>query len=338
MKWRFFLSTGFNFLAMLCMAWLLSHPSLSLYLLKMGQGQLHILLNTRDISEVLSSDSLGADEKEKLMYVEKVKKYSVDSLGYKPTRNFSTFYNQEGKPLLWIVTASKPFAFEAYYWDFPMIGRVSYKGFFNPALAWQEYLRLSRMGYDADLSSVSAWSTLGLLPDPVLSGMLKRSKGRMANLLFHELFHATYYAPGTVEVNENLANFIAYKATLRFLEKDTAELRRFKNGAYDDSLYKAFVFTQYRMLDGFYGRTQGMDSLERLRQKTLLLAAIYRKAEALELKKPGRFSYTNRDILGSKNAFFIDARRYDGLYDSLDNLLNIRYKGNLRAMIEGLKK
>ena len=69
-----------------------------------------------------------------------------------------------------------------------------------------------------------------------------------------------------------------------------------------------------------------------------VLAFIYRKACKVPYHDPERFEYANREILAAGNAFFIDARRYDGLYDSLNNVLNSVYKGNLRAMIEDLKK
>ncbi len=338
MKLRRFLGFTFNVLAMCGFVWLLFHAQLSLYLLKMGRGQLNIILNTRETKEMLSDTTVSQEIKEKLLLVEQIKKYSEDSLGYKPTRNFTTYFNQDGQPLLWVVTASKPFAFEAYEWEFPMIGRVSYKGFFSRNLAQKEYLRLLRAGYDADLSTVSAWSTLGWLPDPVLSSMLRRSKGRLASLLFHELFHATYYAPGTVDVNENLANFISYKATLKFLGDDTADLKKFTNGMQDDSLYNDFILSQYAVLDRFYKETTGMDSVQRVLKKHRKMMEIYLTACRLPLKNPGRFEYASRSILGAKNAFFIDAQRYDGLYDSLNQVLNNVYKGNLRAMIKDLKK
>ncbi len=338
MKLRRILGFTFNIAAMLGFGWLLLHAQLSLYLLKMGRGQLNIILNTEKNEEVLKSGLLSGPEAEKLRLVEEIKKYSVDSLGYKPTRNFTTYFNQEGQPVLWVVTACKPFAFEAYYWEFPMIGRVSYKGFFSKNLAQREYLRLLKMGYDADLSTVSAWSTLGWLPDPVLSSMLKRSKGRLAGLLFHELFHATYYAKSTVDVNENLANFISLKATQRYLAGDTAELRKYRYGMEDDSLYNVFVLAEYQNLEKFYRETEEMDSLQRAIKKQEKLAEIYRKAGKLPYKNPGRFQYANRSILEARNAFFIDAQRYDGLYDSLNGVLNTRFKGDLRAMIEDLKK
>ena len=323
---------------MCCLCWLMLNATLSLYLLKMGQGQLNLILNTKKIETVLNDSTLPKENREKLRIIEKIKQYSVDSLGYKPTKNFNTYFDQKDQPVLWIVTACKPFKFEAYEWNFPVLGNVGYKGFFNKYLALQEYLKLARVGYDANLSTVSAWSTLGWLPDPVLSSMLKRSKARLANLLFHELFHATYYAPGTVDVNENLANFVAYKATLKFLQNDTSELNNYLAGMQDDSTYTQFIFSGYEELKALYQNTSKLDSISLGKEKSEMLKSIFFKAERLKLNRPNRFKNANKEILIAKNTFFMDARRYDGLYDSLNKVLENRYKGSLKNMIADLKR
>src|SRR5690606_34719233 len=98
------------------------------------------------------------------------------------------------------------------------------KGFFDKHLASAEVLDLKNKGYDVDVSPVTAYSSLGWFADPLFSGMLQRSKGRFCNLIFHELFHGTLYLPGSVNLNENLASFVAHKATIRFLARDSAEL------------------------------------------------------------------------------------------------------------------
>ena len=336
MKAKILFGLAFNGVCMLCLGWLLLHSTLSLYLLKMGRGQLNLILHTQKIKDLLKEDKLTKEEKEKLLLVEKIKQYSVDSLGYKPTKNFTTYFNQNNQPILWVVTACKPFKFEAYEWEFPLLGKVSYKGFFTKNLGQQEYLKLLRAGYDADFSTVSAWSTLGWLPDPVLSSMLKRTKGKLANLLFHELFHATYYAPGTVDINENLANFVAYKATRKFLQDDTAELNRYLQSTQDDSLYNRFLFSGYERLNAFYEKKQNLDTAQLLKKKQKMLNKIYFESIRLKLNNLKRYENANKEILITKNAFFMNARRYDGLYDSLNRLLEDKYRGNLRNMIIGL--
>ena len=334
MKLRLF----FSLITISCFIWLMLYAELAIYLIKVSYGQVNLLLNTEKISDVLKSDKTSKEEQQKILLIEEIKKYSVDSLGYKPTKNFTTYFNQHNQPILWIVTACKPFSFEAYEWKFPIVGKVSYKGFFKRNDAQKEYLKIYAQGYDADISEVSAWSTLGWLPDPVLSSMLMKSKGRMANLFFHELFHATYYAPSSVDVNENLANFIARKATLKFLQTDTAELNKFLKTMQDDSTYNTYLFKGFETLKALYTTTEKLDKPQRLQIKETALAKIYAASFHLKLNYPSRFKNYSKEILISKNSFFIDAHRYDGLSDSLELVFNKKYGGNLKKMIEDLKK
>ena len=326
-----------NITAIVCFTWLLIYAELALYLTKISYGQINMLISTQKTADVLKDTTISKEEKQKIVLIEEIKKYSVDSLGYKPTKNFTTYFNQHNQPILWIVTACKPLSFEAYEWSFPIVGKVSYKGFFNRNSAQKEFLKIYRQGYDTDISEVSAWSTLGWLPDPILSSMLLKSKGRMANLFFHELFHATYYAPSSVDVNENLANFIARKATLQFLRNDTAELHKFLKTIQDDSVYNNFTFKGYETLNAFYASSKEQDSTLRLKKKEDLLVKIYMESFHLKLHYPTRFKNYNKQILVAKNSFFMDAHRYDGLSDSLNQVFNKKYGGNLKKMIEGLK-
>jgi predicted aminopeptidase len=170
-------------------------------------------MNTESFEEYAAQNTLSEKQKEGIALINEIKKYSVDRLNYKPTKNFTTIYDQNHAPVLWVITASEKYKIEAFYWKFPIVGKVSYKGFFDKQKAVAAKNELVCKGYDVDLRPVSAWSTLGWFSDPVLSSMLNRSKGHLCNLIFHELFHATYYAKSSVDFNENLASFIAHKAT-----------------------------------------------------------------------------------------------------------------------------
>ena len=95
----------FSLLTILSFIWLLIYADLALYLTKIGYGQLNILLSTQKISDVIKDAKTSKEEKKKILWIEEIKKYSVDSLGYKPTNNFTTYFNQHSQPILWIVTA-----------------------------------------------------------------------------------------------------------------------------------------------------------------------------------------------------------------------------------------
>ncbi|MGZ4097825.1 MAG: aminopeptidase [Bacteroidia bacterium] len=306
----------------------------SVYLFYQAKGQLHILWNTKELSEFKqeSNDSI----KEKLDLIEEIKRYSIDSLGYRPTKNFTMVYDQKNAPALWVLTVSEPYTLRAYEWRFPLIGKVSYKGFFKKEFASSSYNHFKSEGYDADIRPVSAWSTLGWFRDPILSNTLKRSKGNICDLFFHELFHATYYAPGSVNLNENLASFIAHHATINFLKKDTISLQEYLRSYDDDILYRRFMLRQTNLLKNYYKEIKNDPTKSELKLKKIL--EIADSLRQLKGTDPKRFASRRKAMLSAKNAYFIDFEQYDSLQDSLEEVFNKIYEGNLKKMVQDLKQ
>ena len=309
---------------------------MAVYLCYQAKGQLHILFNREDINQFVKRNNLSKHEKENILLIEKVKKFSVDSLDYKSTNNFTQIYNQKNATALWVITASEPYALKAYMWKFPLIGKVSYKGFFKKDLAEKEFYRLKSQGFDVDMRTVSAWSTLGWLDDPILSNMLNRSSGSLCNLLFHELFHATYYAPDAVNFNENIANFIAHKATIGFLQKDTAHLNEYLRNNKDNLCFNNFMVRQNTGLKHFY--TEINRAPDKLILKLKALNHISDSIKYLSEINLNRTEWRRKQILESKNAYFIDFEQYESMQDSLESIFNKIYKGNLKRLVQDLRE
>ena len=95
-----------------------------------------------------------------------------------------------------------------FSWSFPIVGKVTYKGFFTQEGALKEKGGLDERGYDTYLQPSGAYSTLGWLKDPIFSSMLKWDDGTLANLILHEMAHATVYFKGKTDLNEQMATFI----------------------------------------------------------------------------------------------------------------------------------
>ena len=224
-----------------------------------AKGQVDILLNVQPIEEVLAEPTFPDSLKAKIRLIEEIKRFGVDSLGLTPSGNYTTFYDQQGKPILWVITATDRYAIQAHEWQFPILGAFPYKGFFDSTRAATEMLDLRAQGMDTHIGEVSAWSTLGYLKDPILSSMLSRSEGSLANLILHELTHGTLFVKNDLELNENLATFVGDEGAIRFLKykygQDSPQLRKYLyqkdyNSAYSqhmmrgatqlDSLYKTF--------------------------------------------------------------------------------------------------
>lgn len=333
--WRwinFFLSIGL-FILISIMA--INYKS-SIYLYFQAKGQFSILFNQEPLSQFIKNNKLSPIEKENYLLIEKVKSYSVDSFGFNSTNNFLSIYNQQNTQTLMVLTASHPFQLKPYEWFFPIIGKVSYKGFFDKKMAIKESNHLISLGYDVELRNVSAWSTLGWFNDPILSNLLKLKKGDFCNLLFHELFHATYYAKNKVDFNENIANFVAHKATLQFLSSDTLALQIYITSHNNNLVFKKYILSKAIYLSKFYTRICNKSNKYQLKLKAIIKIA----DSLIYLPHNNLNQITNRknDILKSKNAFFIDFQQYDSMQDSLEVVFNKIYKSKLKKMVLFLKK
>ena len=68
--------------------------------------------------------------KSKLKLLDEIKRYAVDSLSLPAEDQYEKVFDQKGKDVLWVVTAAEPYELKSYTWQFPILGEVSYKGFF----------------------------------------------------------------------------------------------------------------------------------------------------------------------------------------------------------------
>ena len=66
-----------------------------------------MLKNTTTFEEFKKGAKLTEEENRNLELINVLKKYSEDSLGFKPTKNFSKIYNQGDSPTLWAVTEGR---------------------------------------------------------------------------------------------------------------------------------------------------------------------------------------------------------------------------------------
>ncbi len=181
-----------------------------------AKGQLKVITQSRPIEDFLQDPNFPDSLKQKLELTMAVRGFAVDSLGLNKSDNYTELYDQKGKTLLWNVSASEPYALKAYTWQYPFLGEMPYKGF-DLEKAKKEADLLKEKGFDVRIRTVGGWSTLGILKDPLLSNMLERNDGALAEVIIHELTHATLFVKNEVEFNENLASFIGEKGAERFL-------------------------------------------------------------------------------------------------------------------------
>lgn len=298
-------------------------------------------MNARPMVEVLSDKNVPDSVKSKIEFIESVKRFAIDSLGLKNSKNYTTFYDQENKPLLWVVTASEPFKLKAYQWSFPFLGSVSYKGFFDYDKGKAEELALIEKGFDTDYDDVSAWSTLGWFRDPILSNMTKRSKGQLAELIIHELTHATIYLKSNVDFNENLASVCGEQGAIRFLQStygiDSEELKDyiFRKEDYDKFSRQMLIGTS--MLDSLYSSMKDNSVILKLAAKKNLIQKIALSLDTVSFNSAKRYQSVFRNGLPN-NTYFLGFIRYDAQKEQMKHELMSKFQGNIKSYIDYLRE
>ncbi|MES2394552.1 MAG: aminopeptidase [Bacteroidota bacterium] len=336
---KFSFEIVFLLIMLSCLIW----NDMVIYGISQGKGQLTIVWNSQPIEEILQDASFPDSLKQKLKLIVEIKQYAFDSIGINESSNYSTVYNQRNKAILLTVSACEPYSFKAKEWTFPFLGAVSYKGFFNKQEAEKEILSLKGKGYDVDVYSPSGWSTLGWFKDPILSNMLYKSEGQLANLIIHELTHGTIYIKNDVTFNENLANFIGDKGAENFLiykygihSKQYTDYEKSKK---DETCFKEYILKSSERLDSLYSTLSIMDTEEIKKQKkNKLIKEIVLGVNRLPLYKRKNYFNYSLQAFSDKNSFFMAFTRYDSQYEIFDKEYQKVHRSNLRNYFSFLKE
>lgn len=226
------------------------------YAIEQGIGQLKIVRNSIPITKVLEDKNTPDSIKIQLEFIQKIRQFAIDSLGLKDSKNYTTFYDQKGEKLAYVVQACPKYQIKKYLWHFPIVGDLPYKGFFNEKDALKEEQKLKEKNLDTKIYNPGGWSTLGYFTDPVLSSMLNRKKGFIAELIIHELTHSTIFVKNNSELNENIADFSGEKGAKIFLKSyfgiDSKEYKEYIYLLEDNQKLSQFYLKAAKQLDSLY--------------------------------------------------------------------------------------
>jgi predicted aminopeptidase len=194
--------------------------------------------------------------------VEDIRRFAMEELGLKESKNYTNYVELDRDYLAAVVSASAKDSFTRYEWWFPVVGKVPYKGFFNVEDARKERAKLEKKDPDVWVRSVDAFSTLGWFKGPLYSYMKKYSDRDLADLIIHELLHATVYLNNHSQFNEELAEFVGTEGARLYMNKisgtaddaadDTAVNTGAEESRADRAAYLAFIRGLIAELDEVY--------------------------------------------------------------------------------------
>jgi predicted aminopeptidase len=215
------------------------------------------------------------DNEDFIRLVTEIRAFAMDELGLKESRNYTRFVKLDRDYLAAVVSASAKDSFRRHEWNYPVVGRMPYKGFFNIEDARKERAKLEKKDLDVWIRGVDAFSTLGWFKDPLYSYMLDYSPARLADLIIHELVHATVFIKGQVKFNEEFAEFIGSEGAKLFIVarfgEDSDEYRQISTSDKDGKNYVAFIQELIAELDVLYSSDIGSE--EKLEEKERIIKA-----------------------------------------------------------------
>jgi Predicted aminopeptidase len=278
------------------------------------------------------------DDEEFVNLVKDIRKFAMEDLGLAMSKNYTRYVELDREYLAAVVSASAKDSFRRHDWHFPVVGAMPYKGFFNIEDARKERTKLEKKDLDVWVRRVDAFSTLGWFKDPLYSYMRNYSVGRLADLIIHELVHATVFIKGQVKFNEELAEFIGSEGARLYVEsRHGADSEEYRESFSSDSEYKnyvAFIQELIAELDKLY--SSEIDRETKLKEKEIIISAA---KERFDAEYETRFStdrYRSFSSMPVNNAYLELFR----IYHAQDNFYSDLYESsgkNLPAFVAAAK-
>lgn len=276
----------------------------------------------------------------KLELVLEAREFARRELNLRPGRSYEHYTDVGRDTLALVLSASPPDRLVAKTWWFPIVGRVPYLGFFDARRALREEEELKAQGFDTYLRPTAAFSTLGWLPDPLLSTALDDDSLGLAETVIHELVHNTVFVKGAVQFNESLANFVGLTGAAEFFcRSDTAAAAcREAQARAHDAIFVSDVLDALRdSLVALYAR--GLPRPELLTERAGLLERMNERFREQTVPRLGSAAWARLDLTRFNNASFLARHLY---YHRL-RLFQEAYRrsgsvaGFLRALQEALQ-
>lgn len=298
--------------------------------LAVGQGR--IFFKTQSIQSLRSHPQLPDSTRSQLVLVDSILAFA-QSIGLKTGGSYTAYYDTKGQPISWNVSAAPKDALDPHLWHFPIVGSLPYKGFFDRERAERAFSSLQEEGYDAYLRPVNAYSTLGYFDDPLLSTMLDDPPEALAEMLLHELAHATIFVDGHTDYNESLATFVGGRGALLFLAhhfgRDTPLIEKVQTQRRDAERFRLFMVGVVQSLDSLYAAGHPFEKVLLQRQQVFSAAQTRFRSTLSEYENP-RYDYFLTWKIN--NARLLSFKRYQSKQELFERVFDLRGRNMQSAL------
>ena len=248
----------------------------TMYLLQAADGEWHVMHSRKPIVQVIDDPQTSQSLIRELAEVRAARDFASRVLKLPDNASYRTYARIDRPYVVWNVVAAPALSVEPKTWCFPIAGCVAYRGYFSEQGARAFAAGLQRHGYDVVVEGVPAYSTLGKLPDPVMSTMLRYGSDELAAMIFHELAHQLLYVTNDSRFDEAFAVTVEEEGLKRWLEYKGRPIRieeLDRQRAADGAFVALLRYTRARLARLYASAAPRRTKLRRKRQIFAGLAA-----------------------------------------------------------------
>jgi len=233
------------------------------YFTRAGFEETRILQSREPIAKLVRDKGTDPALRENLRLVLHTRDYAA-RLGLQAKETYTSYSDVGRDTLLLVLQAAPKDCICPHTWKYPIVGRIPYKGFFDPRAARREADRFTARGYDVSLRPSGAFSTLGWFEDPLLSTAMSGDSVELAATVFHEIAHNTLYVKSATPFNESFAQLVGYRSAEAFFRErgDSLNARHAADRWHDEIVLGDYYSALVRRLDSLYSRKPDPVALE----------------------------------------------------------------------------
>jgi len=288
-------------------------------------GHMTLLRSAKPVAQWEADPQTPPALKERLALSQRIRDYAVSELRLPDNASYRRYADLKRNAAVWNVVAAPELSLKLKTWCFPVVGCVSYRGYFDRASADAFADELRSGGLEVSVYGVPAYSTLGALPgdffaDPLLNTFINFPEGELARLIFHELGHQVAYASGDTVFNESFATALERIGGMRWLSERASAQARDEYARYDGRRrgFRALTHQYREQLDTLY-KSDASDEQKRA-AKVMLFARMRADYEALKAGPWGGFSGYDAWFARANNASLGVLAAYDELVPAFEAL------------------